>query len=69
MCDDCTGHWTSFISSRYTKPVLRASSGADVAYQTLGLHCVKSRRHLVLKVCGEGLLRSNVSCFNASPVL
>jgi hypothetical protein len=44
---------------------LRASSGADIAYQTSGLHCIKDRRHLVLQVCGDGALHSNVSYFDA----
>jgi hypothetical protein len=48
---------------------LRASSGAEIAYQNLGLICIKNRRLLVLQVCGEGLLHSDVSYFNASPVL
>jgi hypothetical protein len=40
---------------------LRASNGADITYQTLGLHCIKHRRHLVPHVCGDSLLYSNVA--------
>lgn len=39
---------------------LRASSRADIAYQTLSLHCFKNRRHLVMQVFGDTLLHSNV---------
>jgi hypothetical protein len=42
---------------------LRASGGADIAYQTLGLHCIKNRTHLVLLVCGDSLLHSDVFMF------
>jgi hypothetical protein len=58
-----------FFPAATQSQFLRAPSATDISYQTLGVHCIKKRRHLMPQVCGESLLHSNVSCFNASPVL